>query len=131
MSTATQQRDREFIRLCKRHYQNLCADGEQPSIYRVVLDVLSGPAPSYYVDFYHASAKLSRALRQEPPASRPRYFCSRLWTDMMRDYKELHRKHPQLTFHELLLQLCVGAAGNPRFYISPRRAVEIVKRHLV
>ena len=94
MITATQQRDREFIRLCQRHYKTLCEEGQNPSIYRIVLDVLSKPAPSYFVDFYHASAKLSHALRQEPSSRGKTYYCSRLW-------------------------------------ISPRRAVEIVRRHLV
>lgn len=131
MITATQQRDREFIRLCQRHYKTLCEEGQNPSIYRIVLDVLSKPAPSYFVDFYHASAKLSHALRQEPPSRGKTYYCSRLWRDMLRDYKELQKRHPRRSFHELVLELCVGTAGNPRFYISPRRAVEIVRRHLV
>ena len=43
MSTPTQQRDREFIRLCKLHYENLKHQGQNPTPYRIVLDVLAKP----------------------------------------------------------------------------------------
>lgn len=128
MSTPTQQRDREFIRLCKLHYENLKHPGQNPTPYRIVLDVLAKPAPSYYVDYYYATSNLRRALSRGS-ASRKAYFCSRLWVDMLNDYNELKKRHPQRSFHELVLDLCVGVAGHPRFYISPRRALEIVKGH--
>jgi len=131
MSTATEQRDHELIRLCKRRFRELSDNGEVPSVYRIVLDVLSKPAPSYFVDFYHATSKLRRVMNEDSPTRGGTYYCSKLWSDMARDLKALHERHPRRSFQELVLELCVGTAGNPRFYITPRRAVEIVKRHLL
>lgn len=130
MSTPTQLRDRDFIRLCQRRLSQLRSEGISPSLYRIVSDVLSKPAPSYYVDYYHASRQLRlRLLRTGAPPMKNQSSVS-LWDDFARDYKELHVRHPSRTFHELILDLCVGNAGHPRFYLSPRRAMEIVRRHL-
>ena len=122
-------RNREFIRLVKQRYDQLSASGKHPSLRRAVLDILAKPAPSYYVDYYNATSILGPALRGEKQLS-ARYRCSEQWADMLRDLLELRRRHPGRNFRELILDLCVGNAGHPRFYMTLRRAIAIVRPHL-
>ncbi len=130
MKTPTALRDTELTKRCKHRFESALRSGREPNLYKIILEVLSEPAPSYFVDYYHASNRLSAALRGEPmPTSR--YACASLWSDMLRDLKTLMAKHPKQSFHEHILALCVGAAGRPRFYLTPRRALEIVRPALM
>lgn len=130
MNTPTSQRNREFIKRCQKRFAELSSAGRTPSVYAVVLDVLGQPAPSYYVDFYYANSVLRSMLKSPEKKQDIKYYCSRMWTDMLRDYRQLSERFPARTFHEIVLDLVVGTYGHPRFYISPRRAVEIVRPFL-
>ncbi len=59
-----------------------------------------------------------------------RYACSQMWRDMFADFRTLAARFPGETVGELVLRLCSGESGNPRFYISRRRALELLKPHI-
>lgn len=49
---------------------------------------------------------------------------------MFADFRTLAARFPGETVGELVLRLCSGESGNPRFYISRRRALELLKPHI-
>lgn len=127
MVIATRLRDRDLLRLVKQRLDQPSPTNRQPSLRRAVLDVLAQPAPTYYVDFYNATAILGPALRGETEIRPGRYRCADQWVDMLRDLRELQKKHPKRNFRENILELCAGQAGHPRFYLTLRRAMAIVR----
>jgi len=102
-------------------------EGANPTLRHLVLDVLSRPAPAYYVDSYYANRVLIPALEHGLPDHK--YSCRELFCDMLRDLDELHRRYPQRPIRDLILDLCCGIAGKPRYYMSVRRALEIASQH--
>ena len=86
------------------------------------MHALAQPAPAYYVDFYRATSILGRGEDDIPEG---KYASSRQWHDMAADLRELRSRRPHSRLTDIILDLCVGRAGHPRFYISPRRALEI------
>lgn len=128
MSTATQ-RNRDFVRKCLLHITNMRADGVRFTFDTVIRDVLAGPAPSYYAEYYRANVILRRALRNGGTV-RSRYRSSRMWADMYDDLVELMRRNPGRSFHEIVLDLCTGGVGHPRFYMTRRTAARVLRKHL-
>lgn len=128
MSAITRLRDRHFLRACHQRLDVLKREGRTPTLRRLVLDVLAGPAPMYYVDFYYANRVLLPALEQGAAPS-ARYSCSTVWADMLRDLSDIHTRHPRRPLHDIILDLCNGNAGRPRYYLSLRRALEIAAPH--
>ncbi len=128
MSAITRLRNRHFVNACRRHLDNLKRDGKSPTLQRLVLDVLAQPAPMYYVDYYYANRVLLPALEQGA-APTARYRCGAVWSDMLRDLAEIHTRHPRRPLHDIILDLCNGNAGKPRYYLSLRRALEIAAPH--
>ncbi len=123
--TSTHLRNRNFVKLCRDRLEKLKQSKSTPSIQQVVIDVLSKPAPSYYVDYFQACSILVKALREGgiPPGV---YTCTEQWQDMYRDLLSLMKRHPTTPLRRLICDLCSGYAGNPRFYISPQRGMRIL-----
>lgn len=120
-------RNRDFINLCRlraRHYE---ASGCPQNYERIVIDVLSAPAPCYYVDPYRANAVLLPALSGKKGLRKAKYASSKVYNDMLRDLRLLRKAHPDTDIHELVLNLCAGRMGSPRFYMSMRRGLEIIR----
>lgn len=135
MKTPLDLRDAVFAKRCVARYADEQRAGRVPNLYRIVLEELAKPAPSYFVDYYHATSRLRKALTAgavpgQTAGNNPPYACSAMWTDMLRDLQLLMKKHPTTPFRDLVLRLCAGTAGSPRFYLSPRRAMAIVRPHL-
>ncbi len=129
MSTASQ-RNRDFLRMCRNHIYGLRQKGVPFTLTRVVQDVLAMPAPSYYADYYRANQILRRALTRGG-LENGTYRKSKMWNDMYADLLELMRRYPKRTFHDLVLDLCTGGVGHPRFYISMRCARTLLRSHLM
>lgn len=121
-------RNLDFIAQCKKSAVILNAKGRIPTIEQVVIHALGQKAPCYYVDFYRAKSKL---LNPEFLSRRHRQETSRLWKDMAKDLKRQSLKNPGKTPEQIILDLCSGRVGNPKFYISQRRAVEIASYALL
>lgn len=124
---STHDRNSDFIRQCLIELKKPGAH------YVTALDVidraLKAPAPCYYADLYRAAAIMRRAMRDgELPGGR--YACSQMWRDMFADFRALAARFPGEAVGELVLRLCSGESGNPRFYISRRRALELLKPHI-
>ena len=122
-------RNRDFLRLCRQTLARLRAEGQNPTIHQLIDIVLSKPAPAYYVDYYNACHVLIKALK-EGDIPTGAYKSSDCWKDMYRDLLQLLKLHPTHPLRRLILNLCAGEAGNPRFYISRRSALAILKPHL-
>lgn len=127
MSYTTRQRNRDFLNTCRQRLKCMRRDGRNPTLRHLVIDVLSRPAPCYYVDSYYANRVLIPALEDGLPDHK--YSCRAMFGDMLRDLAELRRRHPSRPVRDLILELCCGLAGKPRFYISVRRALEIASPH--
>ncbi|MDO4319690.1 MAG: hypothetical protein Q4C34_03870 [Bacteroidales bacterium] len=130
MSHSTHSRNREFIRRCMAYQLDEARRGRALTADMIVGHVLAGRAPVYYVDFYRAKAILSRALadNREPRGTYdgPR----RQWADMYRDLCDMIARNPDRPLDNMIMQLCVGNAGQPRFYITRRRAMQILRQHI-
>lgn len=129
MSHSSHLRNREFIRRCITYARNEALAGRAPMAREVVGHVLAGSAPLYYVDYYRARAILTRALAEDTCPRGSYTGPAAQWADMYRDLKEILARHPQKSIDDLIWQLCAGHAGKPRFYITPRRAMQILRRH--
>lgn len=129
MSTATQ-RNRDFLRKCRLHVAKLRAEGKHFTLASVARDVLAMPAPSYYADYYRANMILRRALTHGG-LDKGTYRKSRMWQDMYDDLLELMRRYPKRTFHDIVLDLCTGGVGHPRFYMTPRLAREVLRKNVI
>lgn len=129
MIHCTHPRNRDFIRRCLEVHRQQMQKGNIPMPDDIVKRVLAERAPAYYVDFYRARHILSQAVAENrPPAARYRQ-ASRQWNDMYRDLRAMIDRHPRNSFDDMVWQLCAGHAGDPRFYISPRRAMALLRRH--
>lgn len=125
MQHTTYYRNRDFINQFRKSCTILRRRGLNPSVREIVVHALSQRAPSYYVDFYRASEILKRG-RPFTKAKNHRSVIERQWADMTADFERLKKKRPEASPSEIILDLCVGRAGNPRFYLSERRALTIV-----
>lgn len=128
MSTASQ-RNRDFVRRCRLRMGNLRLEGASFTPDSIIRDVLRQPAPSYYADYYRANAILRRALTKGGLEG-GRYCKSAMWNDMYADLLDMMNRYPARSFHDIVLDLCTGGVGNPRFYMSMRTARTILRRHI-
>ena len=122
-------RNRDFVRACRRRLSELRNKGCNPAIDELIDGVLSSPAPSYYVDYYHACHLMVKALKGEINLDAT-YSSAECWADMYRDLQALLKRHPTRPLRRMIWSLCAGEAGSPRFYISHRRAMAIIKPYL-
>lgn len=128
MRHITHQRNRDFINQCKKSATCLWFRGRKPTFEEIVAHALKQPAPSYYVSYYRATSILKQMLKT--PGRRGRYASSRQWDDMAADLKRMMERRPGVSLRRLVLELCTGMAGSPRFYLSSRRARQIAAEAL-
>ena len=128
MRNITHLRNRDFIRQYFRSERSLRLRGLIPSPEEIVRHALAQPAPSYYVDYYRAVKHLTGPKKPKKPTRV--YASSVQWRDMATDLRRIRRQRPTADVREIILDMCSGRAGYPRFYITPRRAMEIVQRSL-
>lgn len=124
MPHITRQRNRDFIRQCEKSAKILRNQGARPTVDEIVSHALKQAAPSYYADYYRATS----ILRHKPDHRRHKkklYASSRQWVDMAADLAKIRLKNPRKSPREIILDLCTGRAGSPRFYMTHRRALEI------
>lgn len=124
---STHDRNADFVKRCLDELRKPGVNFINPL--EIIDRALAAPAPTYYADIYRAGAILRRALRDGglPPGN---YACSQMWRDMFADLQFLIKKYPAIRVGELIMRLCSGEAGHPRFYISRRRALELIKPHI-
>lgn len=122
MTHITHQRNKDFIEQCRKSAEALRLRGKKPALEDIVRHALAQPAPKYYVNPYRAIANLEKCLTPRDN----KYAASRIWRDMAIDIRRLRTTYPRTSLRWLVKQLCLGNAGRPRYYISPRRALEIV-----
>lgn len=127
MRHITHQRNRDFIRQCRKSQSALIMRGINPTLEDIVNHALTQPAPSYYVDFYRATSRLKKIQHDGICAPKGSYASSRQWHDMSADLVELQEAFPTAKINDLILGLCSGKAGYPRFYLTRRRAMELVR----
>lgn len=125
MITQASIRNKDFVSCCKKVYHRLVDNGEEPTLRQVVEIVLNGPAPAYYVDYYRANSILLPAFREGRQTISGKYRCTRVWNDMLADLRHRHERYPAKPLRELILELCIGRGGNPRFYMTRRRAMAV------
>ncbi len=125
----SQSRNRDFLRLCRKILAEMRADGKNPTVSELIDIVLAKPAPAYYVDYIKACHILVQALKSGE-IDKGTYKNSECWEDMFRDLLQLLKRYPSIPLRRLILSLCAGEAGSPRFYITRRRALAILKPHL-
>lgn len=131
MRNITHLRNRDFIRQYFRSERSLRLRGFIPTPEEIVRHALAQPAPSYYVDYYRAIRRLTGSQKSKKPQKPARsYASSAQWRDMATDLRRIRRHRPTADVREIILDMCSGRAGFPRFYITPRRAMEIVQRSL-
>lgn len=123
MKTILSRRNKAFINQCKLSADILRFRGRKPSVEQIVSHALMQPAPEYFVNFYRAKSILKDS-ESSPDSSKKRASADQ-YADMAADLADLISKRPGVSRHRLILELCTGRAGNPRFYISRRRALEI------
>lgn len=124
----THQRNRDFMNQYRRSAKSLRLRGLKPTREEIVLHALTQPAPSYYADFYRATSILGRPGRGDK--IKHRYASSRQWKDMAADLARLRAARPRKRVNDIILDLLTGRAGHPRFYLTPRRAMQIVADNL-
>lgn len=126
MRHITHLRNRAFMEQCRKSARSLRMRGRRPSEAEIVRHALAQPAPRYFVDFYRATHILKNFDMKGRRNSRS-YAGSRQWEDMAHDLAALRAQHPRASVNRLILDLCTGRAGRPRFYMSARRALELFK----
>lgn len=125
MKTSILSRNEAFITVCNelRHiYRRM---GSDCSVARIIHAALRGPAPAYYVDERYALRLMNE---YEASGSLPETALSQgaKWVDFAKDYTMLRRLHPERRRSEIIHNLCTGRAGDPRFYLSVRQALEVL-----
>lgn len=122
-----QDRNADFIHDCITLLKK--PGNDRLSISELIDLALASPAPCYYADYNRASAILRKALIT---GELPHHYrsCSKMWHDMLADLRALIQRHPRQDIGELIMRLCVGHAGNPRYYISRRRALQLIKPYV-
>lgn len=125
----TKDRNHDFLCMCRRQFRRLQAEGKTPTVERVVADVLAGRAPAYYIE-YEVAYRAMVGYMKGKPMREDLPMCSRWHADMYRDLCELLREKPLVPLRELICTLLRGEEGNPRFYLSRRRAMGILRPHI-
>lgn len=120
-------RNTDFINLCLALLQE--PGNDRLTVSELVDLALEKRAKCYYIDFYRASPILKHALMT---GSLPfaRSTSLEMWRDMLADLRHLVERYPRQNVGELILRLCMGSAGNPRYYISRRRALALIRPHV-
>lgn len=129
MNHSTHARNREFINRCISYQLNEARRGRALTAEMIVGHVLGEVAPVYYVDFYRARTILAQAMESGRAPGGTYSGPRRQWADMYRDLRRLIERHPGRSLDNMILQLCTGNAGHPRFYLTRRRAMQILRQH--
>lgn len=124
MSNSTHLRNRAFINQCRKSAKQLQLRGRKPSLEEIVTHALAQPAPAYYANFYNAVAKM-KDYSVSPRGGR-KYTSSTQWEHMAEDLRKLRSRNPGVNDKFLIAMLLAGKGGFPRFYMSHRRALQIV-----
>ncbi len=127
MNESISNRDHDFICCCRRHTAALTARGIIPDMSAVVEAVLAAEAPSYYIEYDYARRQLRHIDRYGRPEVEGDAEARR-WLDIHADYTALRDARPSADPDDLIMELCSGEAGHPRFYITPRRARWLLRR---
>ena len=118
-------RNKAFLSQCRKSAAILSKKG-RPSASAIINHALAQPAPSYFVDPDRAVKIMLGQLAAPADGGES----ERLWADFRRDFARARKRHPHTSPRDVALLLCVGREGNPRFYLSRRRAVEIASHVL-
>lgn len=123
MKTSIEKRNRAFAATCRQIKETFARLGYPRTIERVIEAALDSRAPAYFVDAAYASRLMHHydrtgTLPAEALAQGDK------WVDFAHDYDDLCQRYPNRRRGYLVNLLCSGAAGRPRYYLSPRQALE-------
>jgi len=127
MTESISNRDHDFICCCRRHVAALTARGFIPDMSAVVAAVLAAEAPSYYIEYDYARRQLRHIDRYGRPEVGSEAEAQR-WLDIHAEYRTILAGRPDADPDDIIMELCSGEAGHPRFYITPRRARWLLRR---
>ena len=126
MVNITTQRNRDFLKECKKRAAVLKMEGQNATIDDIVDFVLLNPAPRYYADQSRIYPKVIKALAgMELDFSNDQ--AREGFDDLIRDLKAACAAYPCDSVRLNLMRLTAGMFGSPRFYIGRQRAMKLAR----
>lgn len=123
MKPSTEKRNRAFAATCRQIKETFASLGYPRTIERVIEAALDSRAPAYFVDPAYA-ARLMHHYDRTGRLPEQALAQGDKWVDFAHDYDELARQYPNRSRSYLVELLCSGQAGAPRYYLTPRQALE-------
>lgn len=117
------QRNTDFMQAVRTCWKNMAAVGKTKGIDEIIMDVISGPAPEFYVTYETAYRYVSLARRGMLPQSLTRRR-RQMWLDLNRRVHKIMKEKPEWCYGRALVE-AIDMGNAPSWYLDARYARQL------